>query len=136
MIEITTMVQSLTQSQTCWSVNSSGPQEALLQTKLVEVMEFQLSYLKSYNKCCTDYARKFGKLSSGHRTGKGHFSFQFQRKTMPKNVQIPVQLHSFHMLARLCSKILQAILQQYSGPRASKYTNWIQKRHRNQRSNC
>ena len=24
-----------------------GPQEALLQTKLVEVMEFQLSYLKS-----------------------------------------------------------------------------------------
>ena len=30
-----------------WSVKSSGPQEALLQTKLVEVMEFQLSYFKS-----------------------------------------------------------------------------------------
>ena len=27
---------------------------------------------------------KFGKLSSGHRTGKDQFSFQFQRKTMPK----------------------------------------------------
>ena len=66
-----------------------------------------------------------GKLNSGHRTGNSQFSFQFQRKTMPKNVQIPIQLHSFHMLARLCSKILQAILQQYSGPRASKYTNWI-----------
>ena len=26
-------------------------------------------------KCCTQYARKFGKLSSGHRTGKGQFSF-------------------------------------------------------------
>ena len=26
-------------------------------------------------------------LSSGHRTGKGQFSFQSQRKTMPKNVQ-------------------------------------------------
>ena len=25
------------------------------------------------------YASKFGKLSSGHRTGKGQFSFQFQR---------------------------------------------------------
>ena len=25
------------------------------------------------------------KLSSGHRTGKGQFSFQFQRKAMPKN---------------------------------------------------
>ena len=37
----------LTQSKTFWSVKSSGPQEASLQTKLVEMMEFQLSYLKS-----------------------------------------------------------------------------------------
>ena len=29
---------------------------------------------------------KFGKLSSGHRTGKGQFSFQSQRKAMPKHV--------------------------------------------------
>ena len=27
----------------------------------------------------TQYASKFGKLSSGHRTGKGQFSFQSQR---------------------------------------------------------
>ena len=26
-------------------------------------------------KDCTQYASKFGKLSSGHRTGKGQFSF-------------------------------------------------------------
>ena len=38
-------------------------------------------------KWCTQYASKFGKLSSGHRTGKGQFSFQSQRKAMPKNVQ-------------------------------------------------
>ena len=31
-------------------------------------------------KCCTQYASKFGKLSSGHRTGKGQLSFQSQRK--------------------------------------------------------
>ena len=31
--------------------------------------------------------RKFGKLSSGHKTGKGQFSFQSQRRAMPKNVQ-------------------------------------------------
>ena len=49
-------------------------------------------------------ASKFGKLSSGHRTGKVQFSFQSQRMAMPKNVEITVQLHSFHMLARLCSK--------------------------------
>ena len=44
------------------------------------------------------------KLSSGHRTGKGQFSFQSQRKAMPKNAQTIRQLHSFHMLVRLCSK--------------------------------
>ena len=54
--------------------------------------------------CCTQYASKFGKLSSGHRTGKGQFSFQSQRRAMPKNVQTIIQLHSFHMLARWCSK--------------------------------
>ena len=26
-------------------------------------------------KCCTQYASKFGRLSSGHRTGKSQFSF-------------------------------------------------------------
>ena len=45
-------------------------------------------------KCCTQYASKFGKLSSGHRTGKGQFSFQSLRKTMPKNAQTTAQLHS------------------------------------------
>ena len=50
--------------------------------------------------CCTQYASKFGKLSSGHRTGKGQFSFQSQRKAMPKNAQTTAQLHSSHMLAK------------------------------------
>ena len=53
---------------------------------------------------CTQYASKFGKLSSGHRTGKGQFSFQSQGKAMPKNVQTTTQLHSSHRLARYCSK--------------------------------
>ena len=51
-------------------------------------------------KCCTQYASKFGKLSSGHRTGKGQFSSQYQRKTMPKNAQTNRQLHSSHTLAK------------------------------------
>ena len=61
-------------------------------------MAFQLSSFKSLKmmlwKCCTEYASKFGKLSSGHRTGKGQFSFQCQRKAMPKNAQTTTQLHS------------------------------------------
>ena len=51
-------------------------------------------------KCCTQYASKFGKLSSGHRTGKGQFSFKSQRKAMPKSVQTTTQLHSSHLLAK------------------------------------
>ena len=51
-------------------------------------------------KCCTQYVSKFGKLSSGCRTGKGQFSFQSQRKKMPKNVQTTAQLHSSHTLAK------------------------------------
>ena len=36
----------------------------------------------------------------GHRTGKGHFSFQFKRKEMPKNIPTIIQLCSFHLLAK------------------------------------
>ena len=50
------------------------------------------------------YASKYGKLSSGHRTGKGQFSFQFQRKAMPKNAQTTTQLHSSHTLVKKNSK--------------------------------
>ena len=66
--------------------------------------------------CCTQYVSKFGKLSSGHRTGKGQFSFQFQRKATPKNVKTTVKLHSFHVLERLMPQILQARLQQHMNP--------------------
>ena len=46
------------------------------------------------------YVSKFGKLSSGHRTGKGQFSFQSQRKATPKDVQMTTQLHSSHTLVK------------------------------------
>ena len=44
--------------------------------------------------------QQFGKLSSDHRTGKGQFSFQSQRKAMSKNAQTTTQLHSSHMLVK------------------------------------
>ena len=50
-------------------------------------------------KCCPQYPSKFGNLSSGHRTGKGQFSFHSQRKELPKNVQTIAQLSSSNMLA-------------------------------------
>ena len=75
-------------------------------------MEFQLCYFKSWKTtvltCCTQYASKFWKLSSGHRTGKGQFLFQSQKKAVPKNVQTTAQLHTSHRL-----EILKARFQQY-----------------------
>ena len=58
-------------------------------------------------KCYTQYVSKFGKLSCGHRTRKYQISFQFQRREMPKNVQTIIQLCSFTMLVRLCSKFFK-----------------------------
>ena len=40
------------------------------------------------------------KTQLGHRTGRGQFSFQSQRKTMPKNAQTTAQLHSSHTLVK------------------------------------
>ena len=65
------------------------------------------------SKCCTQYASKFGKLSSGHRTGKGQFSFQSQRKTTPKNVQNYHTITLISHTSKVMLKILQARLQQY-----------------------
>ena len=45
-----------------------------------------------------EFGSKFGKLSSGHSTEKGQFSFQSQRKAMPKMFKLP--LHSSHTLVK------------------------------------
>ena len=63
-------------------------------------------------KCCTQYASKFGKLSSGQRAGKGYFSSQSQGRAMPKNIQTTTQLLISHT-GKVMLKILQARLQQY-----------------------
>ena len=39
-------------------------------------------------------------IAAAHTTGKGQFSFQSQRKAMPKNAQTTAQLHSSHMLVK------------------------------------
>ena len=62
--------------------------------ELFQILEYDAG------KCCTQYASKFGKLSSGHKTGKGHFSFQSQRQAIPKNAQTAVQMHSSHTLVK------------------------------------
>ena len=63
-------------------------------------------------KCCTQYASKFGKLSSGHRTGKGQFFIPIPKKGNAKNVQTTTQLHHCTHYQKML-KILQARLQLY-----------------------
>ena len=58
-------------------------------------------------KCCTQYASKFGKLSSGHRTGKGQF------------YSYAIKCSNYHTIAlishasKVMLKILWGRLQQY-----------------------
>ena len=66
----------------------------------IPVELFQILKDDAVEKCCTQYVSKFGKLSSGHRNGKSQFSFQSQRKVMPKNAQTTAQLHSSHTLVK------------------------------------
>ena len=80
-------------------------------------------------------ASKFGKLSSGHRTGKGQFSFQSQRKAMPKNAQTTAHLHSSHT-SKIMLKILQARPQQYVNRELPDVEADFRKGKRNQKSDC
>ena len=84
---------------------------------------------------CTQSVSKFGKLSSGHRTGKNHFSFQSQRRVMPKNVWL--QQNCTHPTSQ------QSNAQNPSGYdsavyelRTFRYTSQIQKTQKNKRSSC
>ena len=63
--------------------------------------------------CCTQYASKFGKLSSAYKMGKGQFSFQSQRRTMPKNVQTTTDCELISHSSKIMLKFLQVRLQQY-----------------------
>ena len=61
--------------------------------------------------CCTQYASKFGKLNSGHRTGKGQFSFQSQGNAKDCSNYHTIALISH--ASKVMFKIPQARLQQY-----------------------
>ena len=80
-------------------------------------MEFQLSYFKSWKmmlwKCCTQYASKYGKLSSGHRTGKGQVFIPIPKKGNAKECSSYRTIALISHVSKVMLKILQARLQQY-----------------------
>ena len=62
-------------------------------------------------KCCTQYASKLGKLSSGHRTGKGQLSIS--KKGNAKECSNYCTTALISHASKVMLKILQARLQQY-----------------------
>ena len=61
-------------------------------------------------KCCTQYASRFGKLSSGHRTGKKSVFIPIPKKGNAKQC---LNYRTIAHTSKVMLKILQARLQQY-----------------------
>ena len=59
-------------------------------------------------KVLNSISQQIWKTQQWLRTRKGQFSFQSQRKAMPKNSQTTTQLHSSQMLAKECSKLTKS----------------------------
>ena len=64
-------------------------------------------------KCCIQYASKVGKLSSGHRTGKGQCSFQPLKTGNAKECSNYCTVALISHASEVMLKILQVKLQQY-----------------------
>ena len=64
-------------------------------------------------KCCTQYVSKFGKLSSGHRTGKGQFLIPIPKEGNAKECSNYHTIALISHASKVMLKLLQARLQQY-----------------------
>ena len=82
------------------------------------------------SRICIHYARKSGRPSSGHRTGKGQSSSQFPRRVLPKNVLTIKQLHSS---LKLVWSYLKSCMLGFSIMQTKNFqmSSWVSKRKRN-----
>ena len=69
----------------------------------IPVELFQI--LKDVVKMLHSICQQIWKTQQCHRTGEGQFSFQSQRKVMPKNPQTTPQSCSSQMIVKYCSKL-------------------------------
>ena len=99
---ITYLEPDILECETKWALGSITTNKASggdgIPAELFQILKYNA--VKVLHSICYQIA----KLSSGHRTGKGQFSFQSQRKLMSKNVQTSTKSHSSHTLAKYCSK--------------------------------
>ena len=71
-----------------------------LRDNTVKLLQSKKKKNNNNNKALHSICQQFGELSRSHRTEKGQFSLQSQRRAMPKNDQTTLQSHSFHMFTR------------------------------------
>ena len=64
-------------------------------------------------KCCTQYASKYGKLSSGHRTGERSIFIPIPTKVNAKECSNYCAIALISHTSKVMCKILQARLQQF-----------------------
>ena len=102
-------------------------------------MEFQLSYFISWKmmlwKCCTQYASKFGKLSSAQDWKRSVF-IPIPKKGNAKECSNYHTVVLISHASKVMLKILQARLQQYVNCELPHVQAGFRKGKGNQRSNC
>ena len=64
-------------------------------------------------KCCTQYASKFGKLSSGHRTGKGQVFIPISKEDNAKECSSYCTIVLISHASKVMLRIIQVRIQQY-----------------------
>ena len=64
-------------------------------------------------KCCTQYAIKSGKLSSGHRLKRVSFHYNLKERQCQRMFKLPRSFAHHTHTSKVMLKILQARLQQY-----------------------
>ena len=108
---ITHLEPDILQCEVRWALGAS------LWTKLVVVMEFQLSYFKSWKmmllKWCTQNTSKSGKLNSGHRVGQWSVFISIPKKDNAKKYSNYCTVALISRASKVMLKILLARLQQY-----------------------
>ena len=112
---------------------------SIIWTTLVEVTEFKLCSLKSQKtmllKGCKQCVSNCGKFDSGHRTGKGPFPFQSQRRTVTKPEQDYCTVVLILHVIKAVLNILQFRIRRYMIWQLPEIQAWFRKG-RWTRSNC
>ena len=99
MIQITTVIEpNILECEVKWALESMTMNKAsggdVIPVELFQILKDDA--VKVLHSIC----QQIWKTQQWPQTGKGQFSFQSQRKAMPKNVQATAQLHSSHTLVK------------------------------------